>query len=242
MPITPLIHVTAQYSNAVLVAILPHVSDCVSNLDLPIIQPIALAHVAKCSISPYAENIGGGLWLTNGYWFAYSFGCVDSFRSPNNWFTIQDFEGASRFVGKDNMTTNEAIDFARKSFVKLGYKAETFNLNDNPTRVEGSFDVKQLGHIPFYRVVWESPEPATMEERMKSFSVRFDVDLDRRQIVGMSLSGTNFFRASPQIGVKPESEADYEKRIKSKMFIRTNAPPHILPLEISPPVKQPIKM
>jgi hypothetical protein len=236
MLITNFIHVTEQYSNAVLVAILPQVSDCASNLDLPIIQPITPAHVAKCNISPYAENVGGGFWLTNGYWFAYSFGCVDSFRSPDNWFTIQDFEGVSRFVGQDNMTTNDAIDFARKSFVKLGYMAETFNLNNNPTRIEGSFDVKQLGHIPFCRVVWESPESTTVEERMKSFSVRFDVDLGKRQIVGMSLSGTNFFRASPEIDVQTELESDYKKRIKSKMFIRTNVPPHIRSLELPPPI------
>lgn len=216
-----LIHVTAQYSNAVLVAVLPHVSDVASKLDLPILQPVTSAHVTHSTISPYTENVGGGFWLTNGYWFAYSFGCVDSFRSPDNWFTIQELEGANRFVGKDNMTTNDAIELARKSFVKLGYSPETFHVNESPSQVEGTFDVPQLGHIPFCRIVWGNSG---------NYSVRFDVDLDKKQIVGMSLSGTNFFRASPEIAVKPELETDYKKRIRATLNMGTNEPPRLAPV------------
>lgn len=194
---------------------------------MPIIQPITTAHVAKFNISPYAENIGGGLWLTNGYWFVYSFGCVDSFRSPDNWFSIQDLEAANKFVGKDNMTTNDAIEIARNSFSKLGYKLEDFHVNETPTRIEGSFDVDKLGHVPFCRVIWESPEAATSEERQKSYSVRFDMDLQKKQIVGMSLSGTNFFRPSEQVDVKPEMESDYRKRIQHSLNVGTNMPPPI---------------
>lgn len=220
MPLPTLIHVTAQYSNAVLVAVLPHVSDVASKLDLPILQPVTSAHVAHCTISPYPENVGGGFWLTNGYWFAYSFGTVDSFRSPDNWFTIQELEGANRFVGKDSMTTNEAVEFARKSFSKLGYK-EDF-LNGNPSRVEGSLDVPQLGHIPFCRIVWENSG---------NYSVRFDVNLNKKQIVGMALSGTNFFRPNLQVGVKPELQSDYLKRIKGDLIMGTNPPPRLAPVK-----------
>ena len=216
--------VTATYSNAVLVALLPHVSDCAKTLELPIIQPITTAHVSKFNASPLADNVGGGLWLTNGYWFVYSHGCVDSFRSPNNWFTMQEVEDAPKFVGKENMTTNEAVQFARDSFVKLGYKLETFHLNDNPTHLEGSYDLP-LGHIPFCRVLWESPDATTLAERMNSYSVRFDIDLQRKLVVGMVLSGTNFYRPNLEVSVKAESESDFQKRTKMKLNMNTNAPP-----------------
>jgi hypothetical protein len=221
MPLMPLFHITAAYSNAVLTVVLSHVSDCAKKLDLPIKQPITAEQVARFNINPYTNNVGGGLWLTNGYWFVYSFGCVDSFRSPDNWFAIQEFDGVQRFVGNDNMTTNDAVEFTRNYFIKLGYQIETFHLNEKPARIEGPFEAKQLGHIPFCRIVWESPEPTTLEERQNSYTIHFDVDLQKKQIVGMELSATNFFRPNPEIGVKPELESDYRKRTQG-----TNSPPH----------------
>jgi len=58
-----LIHMTATYSNAMLVAILPHVSDCAKQLDLPITQPITTSQVAHFRPSPYKNIITGGIWL-----------------------------------------------------------------------------------------------------------------------------------------------------------------------------------
>ena len=52
-----LIHMTAAYSNAVLVAILPHVSDFAKKLDLPIPQPITATQVLKSRPSPYQGRV-----------------------------------------------------------------------------------------------------------------------------------------------------------------------------------------
>ena len=40
-----IIRITADYSNAVLVAVLPYVSDFAQKLDLPVPHPITTAHV-----------------------------------------------------------------------------------------------------------------------------------------------------------------------------------------------------
>ena len=233
MPITPLLHITAAYSNAVLVAVLPHVSDCAKQLDLPIAQPITIEQVARFNTSPYADNVGGGLLLTNHYWFVFSSGYVDSFRSPDDWFINQSLEGVERFAGKDNMTTNVAIEFARSSFSKLGYTPETFHVNEQPTSLEVPSDSKKIGHIPYCRIIWESPEATTRQERLNSYTVKFDIDMQRKLVVGMFLSGTNFWRPNPKIDVQPELESDYRKRIQSHtnfpvLNINTGKPPNIL--------------
>jgi len=117
-----LIHMTATYSNALLVAILPHVSDFAKKLDLPVIQPITTEQVARFAPNRYKGHVGGGIWLTNGYWFLFTQRCVDSFRSPANWFFEQDPAANSKdYLGQTRMTTNEIVAFAREALLKLGY-------------------------------------------------------------------------------------------------------------------------
>ena len=114
-----LIHMTAAYSNAVLVAILPHVSDFSKKLNLPLPQPITVAAVKEFRPSPYKDDIGGGLMLTNGFWFAFNQGAVDLYRSPDDFFSGLDPNWPVSGYGKDNMTTNDALALARTSLIKI---------------------------------------------------------------------------------------------------------------------------
>lgn len=123
------------------------------------------------------------------------------------------------------MSTNDAIDFARTSFTKLGYNPADFHLNEQPTRFEGPYDTKKIGHVPYCRVVWKSPKASTREERAKSYSVQFDIDMQHKQVVGMSLAGTNFWRPQPKIVIQPELESDYRKRMQ--ISVHTNVPVHL---------------
>ena len=136
------------------------------------------------------------------------------------------------------MTTNDAVELARSSFGKLGYKPEDFQMNSQPTRLEGPIDSKRIGHVPFCRVVWDSPEANTREERLNSYHIQFDIDMQRKQVVGMSLASTNFWQPDPKIGVEPELESDYLKRIQGHMFVRTNAVSHLPAVKpaVAPPV------
>ena len=230
-----LIHMTATYSNALLVAILPHVTDCAKQLDLPIPQPITANQVIRFGASPYKDSIAGGIWLTNHYWFVFENGYVGGFRSPDDWFTMADeyWDHLERYVGKDNMTTNEAVELARHAFRNLGYQPEEFHVDGLPTKVEGPYDNKKLGHIPHCRVEWNSPEATSQEEFNRSYHIQFDIDMQLKQVVGMSLSSKKFFRPDPKIDVVPELESDYRKRIQSHtnvpiLNLNTGKPPNIL--------------
>jgi hypothetical protein len=253
-----LVHVSAAYSNAVLVAALPYVSDCAKALNLPIPQPITTSQVQHFGTSPIKDRIGGGLRLTNGYFFTFEFGIVTSFRCPDDWYTMADenWEHLERYVGKDNMTTNEAIQLARDSFRKLGYKPEDFGIDGQPTTVLGPHDAKRLGHIPYCRVEWESPPPPDEKESdaefargymLTNYSTYFDINLQTKQIVAMFVSGRPFFKSNPKIDVVPELESDYQKLNQVHLFVRTNAPhwplnqsTNTTPV-VSPPVGQETK-
>jgi len=158
-----LIHMTAAYSNAVLVAVLPHISEFAAKLDLPVQRPITLSQVNWSSTIPYKDFVEIGLTLTNHYWFAFGHrGFVDSFRAPTNWFFEQEFTNITKYLGQDHMTSNEVIAMARDTLSKLGYKPEFTHSYDTPM-LEGPFDTR-LGHVPYCCVTWEWPKTEELRD------------------------------------------------------------------------------
>lgn len=221
-----LIHMTATYSNAVLVAILPHVSDFAKKLDLPIAQPITTEQVSRFSPSPYKDHITGAIWLTNGYWFAFNpRGYVDSFRSPRNALTeLEDFmEHPTNYLGQTRMSTNEIVDFARKTLLKLGYTPEVTRAS-MPPDLQGPSDLKQGGHLPYCRVAWR------LEDSEDFSDVHADINTQDKTLVGLSLlfARTNKIGTPLKVDVEPELESDFRKRTGVKLFIRSNAPPAVI--------------
>jgi hypothetical protein len=224
-----LIHMTAAYSNAVLVAILPQVSDFAKKLDLPVQQPITVNQVVWSKSMPYKDMIEGAVILTNHYWFAYDWhGYVNSFRLlDDNWFYEKDpATNWLRYVGKDAITTNEAIVLARDTLRKLGYEPELLHADGPPSVFQGPVDLKNGSHIPYCEIRWESPEPKTLEEQKNRDSLEFQINLEKKTVVGMAIVSGKIKGTPPKIGVEPELESDYQKRMGGKMFGRTNAPPH----------------
>lgn len=220
-------HITATWSNAVLVALLPHFSDCSKQLNLPIPTPITMSQVADFHPPIETGVFESALWLTNGYIFHYLNGAVTGFNDlHNDWFIQQDIDGVERFAGKDNMTTNEAIDLARNSFVKLGYKPADFQMDGLPSEIEGPYDNGRLGHIPFCKVTWQN-----LTNRENYHLLEFHVNMNQKRLLGMALVGQKLWRPLPKVDATPELESDYQKNHKKfpagKMYSRTNAPPTI---------------
>ena len=227
-----LIHLTAQYSNAVLVAVLPFVSQFASKLELPVQQPISVDQVKWSGIIPYKDFIEVGLTLTNGYWFRIEHrGFVSDCRAPTNWFFEQEFtdESIRRYLGHDNMTTNEVISMARGILAKLGYEPELTHCDEVPT-LEGPFDLHRkgiAGHVPYCRAIWEWPKTDNLADLNQ---IKVEINMESKALVGLHLtfSRTNDLRSVPvKVDVVPELESDFQRRrLKStgKMFINTNAP------------------
>lgn len=228
-----IVHITAQYSNAVLVAILPYVTDFAAKVDLPIQRPVTTDAVKWSHPSPWKDYIAGGIILTNRYWFAVDRrGFVDGFRAPTNWFFLEDFEDESivKCLGADHMTTNEVVEMARDTLRKLGYKPAVAHSDEAP-ELDGPYDLHPEGrfggHVPYCRVKWEWPKLENLNADKNYLEVV--INMDTKTLAGFSaaLSRTNHLSTTPpKVDMVPELEADYQKRMKAtgKMFINTNAP------------------
>jgi hypothetical protein len=218
-----LIHITAVYSNAMLIAVLPQVSDFSKKLELSIPQPITASQVIEFRPSPYKGEIGGGIMLSNHYWFSYADGHVMSFRSPDNFFHEDDqVANWRRYVGKENMTTNQAVELARQTLRKLGYEPEELHVDVPPTSVQLPFDYQGY-HIPHFQMKWETSETNSVGEDL-SVSLHFEMNLEKKTFTGMTLISRKLRRPPPKVDVEPELEKDSKKHSIGTMFIRSNAP------------------
>jgi hypothetical protein len=120
------------------------------------------------------------------------------------------------------MTTNDAIELARDTLRKLGYPPELLYADKSPTSLHGSFDTKDGHHVPYCEIRW-SKNPTLEEDRTNSANLEFQINMETKKVVGMSIVSPKIWQPNPVINVKPELESDYRKRFQS----RTNSPVHI---------------
>jgi hypothetical protein len=221
-----LIHITATYSNALLVAILPHVSDFAKKLELPVQLPVTTEQVARFNPMPYQGHMEGALWLTNGDWFLFTRSYVDGFRVPKNWFYELDYatEHIDQYVGQTRMTTNEILALARTNLLKLGYPPEITHADSEP-QWTGPSDLKGGGHIPYCQLRWA---PIKDQDSDGYSDVKVLINTEQKTLVGLYLgfSRTNRMQIGKplSIDVEPELESDFRKGTAVKPFVRTNAP------------------
>jgi hypothetical protein len=149
------LQVTSQYSNAVLVALLPYVSDFAHKLSLPILTPVIPSHVLEFRCSPRRDQIGGLITLTNGCRFSFLDGRVCTYRSPASYFSLPDIDLIPRFYGPVNVREKEAIKIARDVIERLGYAPGAFHAELAP---EVTLPRKVgTNYVARYRVRWLDP-------------------------------------------------------------------------------------
>jgi len=219
-----LIHITATYSNALLVAIMPHVSEVARRLDLPIAQPITASQVLKFNPSPYKGHLEGSVVLTNNYWFMFNKdGFVDSFRAPTNWFYAGDdvVDHPERYAGTSRMTTNEIVAFARDALMKLGYPPELTH-SDLAPELRGPSVLNSGLHVCYSRVEWK---PVQNVDSSAYTDVRVEINTDEKRVVGMYLFfNTNRVGTPLKLDVEPETQQEFMQHSRAVPFVRTNAP------------------
>ena len=91
------------WSNIVLTAILPYVSDFATRLQLPISLPITEAQVRGC-LPNRDGKVEGLIVLTNDYRFWFERGHVQSFSVGTPYQRIQDGNMAYRYFGEVRIT------------------------------------------------------------------------------------------------------------------------------------------
>jgi hypothetical protein len=198
-----LVQVTAQYSNAVLLAVMPYVSDFSKKLDLALPRPVPPSQVVEFKCDPRLGQTGGALTLSNGFQFAFLEGRVCLYRSPQSYFSLQDPEEIPRFYGPVKIKEKEALQIARDTIKKLGYENAAFNADTQPliTRPE------KIGtnYIPRFRFRWldpKWPKPKDTDAIIPSL-LDVEVNASNRQVEMWITSSRDTFRPSPKVGVAP---------------------------------------
>ncbi len=203
-----IIQVTAAYSNAVLVAIMPHVSNFAKALDLPLPQPIAITQVEKFGCSPRADHIGGRVVLTNDYSFTFDLGAVVLYRSPRSYYSLQDPERLPEFYGPVKVNKDEAARIARSALKRLGYSDAELYLNlppkvTPPKRNEGKM-------IARYLIEWINPENVTTGGiPLERTAVEINASNGRIEMLGIQTKQAR--RPDPKIDVHPPMLASQPK-------------------------------
>jgi hypothetical protein len=184
-----LIPITAQYSNAVLVAVLPYFSQFAQKIELPLPTPISISQVQTFDVSVHRDNLGGYLALTNGYEFWYEHGHVQSFRTPRCYYALHDPRQIPSFYGPIRLTEAQAVEFARSFIRKLGYTEATLYLDLEPeVTPPPSF---RGNTIPHYKLEWMSPN------RDNFPSTTIEVDAANKQVTSISFLNLNLWQAPP---------------------------------------------
>src|SRR6185437_8589180 len=139
-------------------------------------------------------------------------------RSTDNFFYDETYPlDISKYTGKDNMTTNDAVELARDTLRKLGYAPKTLYTDVPPSSIKGPFDTKDGHHIPYCEIRWSHDAPSEAE-RTNSAYLEFQINLDKRSVVGMDIASPFIWRPNPQIDVVPETESEFRKRNSPKMY------------------------
>ncbi|TAL00732.1 MAG: hypothetical protein EPO07_09310 [Verrucomicrobia bacterium] len=191
-----MVRVTAEYSNAVLVAMLPYISDVSQKLDLPLLRPVTAEHVVHCSIMPQ-RKLGVEIGIRGGWVFAFSRGYVDTIQGPKEFFAIQDLDKVPEFYGEVKMSKAEAIQLGRDTLKKLGIPLESVFAEQEP-RVTEPIKVG-TNTVPHYRIEWLDPRGVGQAPA----GVDLDIDGNARRVARISLRNRSLERPPPKLAVEP---------------------------------------
>ena len=189
-----LLEITAQYSNAVLVAIMPHISDFATKLNLQIPPPITASQVASFKCSPRPNDPGGRVVLMNGYEFSFLEGRVGLYRSPGSYYSLQDPARVPEFYGQVRVNESEALEIAKGALRTLGYTNSLLRSASIPSITEPPKNGTNI--IPRYRFKWS-------ESESRRPTIDIEVDAATRQIQMLCLLGPLDSRPPLRVGGSP---------------------------------------
>ena len=197
-----LVQITAEYSNAVLVAVMPYVADFEKKLDLPV-APITASPVMEFKCDPRQGQVGGALLLTNGFRFTFLDGRICIYRSPQSYYSLQDPEMIPRFYGPVKLKETEALQIVRDTIKKLGYDQAAFNLASAPLVTPP----EKIGTniVPRYRFRWLDTNRQAVSDASSIRPTLLDIELNAsdRRVEMMVISSRETRRPSPVVNVIP---------------------------------------
>ena len=198
-PLAHFIDVTAQYSNAVLAAVLPYAADCAKKMELGPPEQFASNAVSRMFIDPRKEDVAGSIVFTNGFVIGFSDGHIRGFRSPQAYSSEQDPDLIPLYYGAVNMDAKEAVALARSSLKKLGISPESVFADVKP--IIPPLEKVGTNVIPYYEVDWRDPRGG--------WSVKAEINANKRIVERLDLWSENLNRNPFEIDVIPHVRPDH---------------------------------
>jgi hypothetical protein len=182
------------WSNIVLTALLPYVSDFAARVQLPNPQPITQSQVLVC-LPDTERRVEGFIMLTNGYRFWFERGHIWLFYAPTAFNDVQDPKLIPRYYGEVHLNKTQAIAAARDTLKRLGYNEKMLYADFEPKVV---LPPKVDGHtVARYQVEWESPNRSYT-------SVSIEIDATTGKPLSIRLVDNSLNKADPVVdGVPP---------------------------------------
>jgi hypothetical protein len=186
------IQVTAQYSNAVLVAVLPYFTDVAKKLDLPVPIPITQADIAEVNIWPGPGAPGAGILLKNKWAFNFQEGYVNLINNTHG-STLPPYPEPT--YGSIKMTAEDAVKTARMTLKKLGVAPDDVFSDFEPKVTPPIQNGTKV--VSAYRVEWFD------QLGQDSHTVDIKIDPHTGKMDRLWLHHFNLVRPPPKIGVEP---------------------------------------
>lgn len=189
------VKVTAQYSNAVLVAVLPYISDAAQKLGLPVPHPVTTSDVVCCSVLPN-RRLEAEVGVRGDWVFAFRNGFVDTIQSRRSYSMLQNPDEIPKYYGELKMTAGEAVHMARDALEKLAIPLEYVFAEQEP-RVDGPYKFG-TNTVPYYHVAWLDPRGGP--------SAEIEVNGNVRRLERLSFRCKALERAPPAVSVVPSRD------------------------------------
>jgi hypothetical protein len=189
------IRITSEYSNAVLVAVLPYINDVAHKLDLPLSKPVTAAQVIHCNITP-KRALSVEIGVEGNWYFAFNSGYVTTIQGPRDYFALQLPDEIPKYYGRLKTTKAEAIQLSRDALRKLGIPLEDVFAEQEPRVTEPEKFGTNV--VPFYRIEWIDPRGGFSR-------VVIDIDGEAQALKRIRLLSKSLGRPPPKINVVPSA-------------------------------------
>lgn len=190
---------TAEQRWALLLRILPEMSEYAQKLELAIPLPVSTNHVASLDTDGYPDEII--VRLTSGHRFTWAHGYVAQFTAPYAFFVQKRDGRIEDYWGTWRMSEKEAVRLARDTVKKLGYSLEALHMDRKPKVKK---PIKIGAHdIPRYRLNWEFVEEVEVEGEgivpAITSATEIEVDADKKVVRSISIYDRSLFRPLPRL-------------------------------------------
>jgi hypothetical protein len=186
------VRVTPEYSNAVLQAVLPYVSEIARKLDMPVPYPVTADQVAYCSVLPN-RRVEAEIGIKSGWTFAFGRGYVQTVQSIHSYSILQDPDQIPQYFAPLRMSAAEAVESARSILRRLNISIESVFADLEP-QVGGPHHIG-TNIVPHYDISWPSPIGAP--------SVQVEINGNTKRFERICLRNIALERPLPKLAVFP---------------------------------------